>query len=164
MSCSNFCPQLYGPHLLSPRHREYGPPPSSAVSSLQNHDGRNNLCNCFVQVIRSFFQDPKWNAAYDTSIPSSEELEDLLADGSFWRSGEIGRLAALIPILEKLNGAYELCLDWINPFSGVPYSVGIIGIRWELPHQNSHYISLPRAEHGVLGWLHLNCCQHPGLM
>jgi hypothetical protein len=83
-----------------------------------------------VQVIQSFFHDPNWTAEYDDTIPETlEELESLEPDGSFWRASEIRRLAALYPILNKLNGAWELCLDWIQPFKGLPYSVGILGIR-----------------------------------
>lgn len=91
-----------------------------------------------MQIIPQFFQDPEWVASYDTDIPTSaDELDDEehANDGTFWRGSEAKRLCGMIDLLDKDNGAWELCLDWIRAFESVSYSVGILGIRCDLLQQ-----------------------------
>lgn len=90
------------------------------------------LCAQLVeQVISQFFKDPEWIAAYDSSIPQT--TADLLArmdDGSLWGGSEARRLASLFPeFLLPLNGAWELCLDLLQPHKSLSYSVGLLGLR-----------------------------------
>lgn len=83
-----------------------------------------------LQVLQRFFHRLEWVQGYDESIPLT--YDDLLeiANGSLWGGSDMRRLAQEHPVLDKDNGAWELCLDWIKPFQGVAYSVGVLGIRW----------------------------------
>lgn len=59
------------------------------------------------QVIRRFYQDPEWVAAYDSSIPqTAADLAARTGDGSIWGGSEARRLVAKVPgILHYRNGA-----------------------------------------------------------
>eukprot|EP00775_Hariotina_reticulata_P000935 gene935-1261_t len=89
------------------------------------------------EILPQFFKDPDWVAAYDTSIPTTAaELhdEEHSNDGTFWRGSEAKRLCGLVDLLNKHNGAWELCMDWIRVFDSVTYSVGVLGIRCAKRH------------------------------
>lgn len=84
-------------------------------------------------MIRQFFQDPEWVSGLDSSIPKSlEELcsDDVVDNGTLWGGSDIRRIVQQHPdILHPDHGAWEVCLDWIRPFKGTQYSVGVLGIR-----------------------------------
>jgi hypothetical protein len=86
---------------------------------------------CFLQVIRQFFKDPEWVAAYDSSIPTTPaEMEARSGNGTIWGGTEGQRLVRMVPgLLHPWNGAWELCIDWLQPHKSVSYSVGLLGIR-----------------------------------
>jgi hypothetical protein len=84
-----------------------------------------------LQVLQQFYADPDWVAAMLTQLPHTvEELESRKDNGTLFGGAMFRYLAGKRPIvLLQLDELWELCLDWLNPFNTLTYSVGVIGIR-----------------------------------
>jgi hypothetical protein len=80
-------------------------------------------------TVQQFFYDPEFRELHDA-------VDRTPSRGSYWGGSEALRLAGALEsdqdwadISSSDTGLYELCLDWLEPFKSVKYSVGILGIR-----------------------------------
>jgi hypothetical protein len=87
-------------------------------------------CMCpVVQAMQQFHCNPAWVAAlYDSDMPRTlQEIDSLRGQGTVYGGSEFRRLATnFLEILHNSSGLLDIHHDWLNPFPGVQYAVGVL--------------------------------------